>query len=362
MDNIFIEKINQEKNKLITYAQFIELALYHPLKGYYMRDRVKIGKDGDFITTSNVSPIFGAVFSKWFLYQVMNNGIDPYVCELGAGNGRFAKAFLDTWKNETDIPLSYYIVETSPYHKKLQEEILPIGEGVYQVEHLSELKPFHGLVFSNELFDAFPVHVIEKQNGQLFEVMIGWDGQQLIEKLEPLHNPNIFTFLETNQMSLLENQRIEIPLQMEVMLNEISNTVEKGIVATIDYGYTNEEWQLPEHRRGSLRGYYKHQMISDVILHPGEMDITTHIHFDHLIKKGEELGLHFLKKQRQDEFLVSAGILKELEDNYDPNPFSEKSKRNRAIRSLIMPGMSSYFHIVLQEKGTEVTDRNIFEK
>jgi SAM-dependent MidA family methyltransferase len=362
MQNIIIEKINQNSNQLISYADFIELALYHPTMGYYMRDQIKIGKSGDFITTSNISNVFGATFSKWFLNQVEKSGVEPVVCEIGAGNGRFAKSFLDTWKEETDIPLTYYIVETSPYHKKLQAELLSIGNEVVHIEHLSEVRPFKGMIFSNELFDALPVHVIEKQDDQLFEVKVGWDGKRFIEKLVQLDNPNISAFVKKQNIYLVNNQRMEIPLHMENVLKDIADSLENGIIATIDYGYTKEEWSNPSRQKGSLRGYYKHQMIMDVLTHPGEMDITSHIHFDWLIQKGEELGLRFLLKQRQDEFLVAAGILKELEDNYDPNPFSEKSKRNRAIRSLIMPGMSSYFQIVLQTKGSGITKESLFEK
>jgi SAM-dependent MidA family methyltransferase len=360
MQNFIIDKINQSSSQLISYADFIEHALYHPTLGYYMRDQVKIGKSGDFITTSNVSDIFGVIFSKWFLKQVTENNIEPAVCEIGAGNGRFAKAFLNTWTKNTDIPLTYYIVESSPYHRNLQKDVLPIGQNVFQITQLSDLKPFNGFIFSNELFDALPVHVIEMKGGQLYEVMIGWDGVEFKEQNLLLANPKILTFINDQKISLAENQRMEIPLQMESVIKDFSDTLGKGLVATIDYGYTKDEWKQPERRSGSLRGYYKHQMINNILIHPGEMDITHHIHFDWLIEKGEEYGLQFLLKNRQDEFLIAAGILKELEENYDPNPFSETSKRNRAIRSLIVPGMSSYFHIILQEKETGLTVEQLF--
>jgi SAM-dependent MidA family methyltransferase len=360
MQNVIIEKIKQAPNQRINYAEFIELALYHPTMGYYMRNQVKIGKDGDFITSSNISDIFGSIFSKWFLKQVKENNIEPSVCEIGAGNGRFAKAFLDSWIKNTDIPLTYYIVEASPYHRQLQQDILPIGENVFHVEQLTQLKPFDGLIISNELFDALPVHVIEKRNGQLYEVMVGWSEEGFIEHSDPLFNPIIQTYIDEQNITLVENQRIEIPVQMGSMLKAISTSIEKGLIVTIDYGYTKDEWKNPARKSGSLRGYHKHQMISNVLLHPGEMDITHHIHFDALINIGNKLGLAFILKNRQDEFLVAAGLLKELEDNYDPNPFSEKSKHNRAIRSLIMPGMSSYFHIVIQQKGINLTVENLF--
>jgi SAM-dependent MidA family methyltransferase len=360
MQNIMIEKIKQSNHQKISYAEFIETALYHPTKGYYMRNQMKIGKSGDFITTSNVSDIFGMIFSKWFLKQVKENNIAPAVCEIGAGNGRFAKAFLDSWSTATDIPLTYNIVESSPYHKQLQQEILPIGKNCYQFNDLIDLKPFNGLIISNELFDALPVHVIEKRNGELFEVMVGWDEKQFVEQRVPLVNPAIQSFIDDQNITLIENQRIEIPLKMESMLNSISNSLGKGLVVTIDYGYTSDEWKSPARKSGSLRGYHKHQMISNVLLHPGEIDITHHIHFDSLIQIGEKYSLEFLLKNRQDEFLIAAGLLKELEDHYDPNPFSERGKRNRAIRSLVMPGMSSFFHVVIQQKGTSLTVDRLF--
>jgi SAM-dependent MidA family methyltransferase len=360
MQDFIIEKIKNTSDQLITYAEYIELALYHPTKGYYMREEMKIGKSGDFITTSNVSDIFGSIFSKWFLKQVEDNEITPTVCEIGAGNGRFAHAFLDHWVKHTDIPITYYIVETSPYHRQLQKEILPIGNNVIHIDKISEITPFQGLIFSNELFDALPVHVIKKTAGDLYEVMIGIDKNGLKEELIPLSNPKIIDYLNSQKISLSNNQRFEIPLEMENVLKSISQTMEKGLVVTIDYGYTNNEWMEPARKSGSLRGYYKHQMISEILLNPGEMDITHHIHFDGLISKGEQLGLNFITMKRQDEFLIAAGILNELEENYDPNPFSERSKRNRAIRSLILPGMSSFFHIIIQEKETELIEGNLF--
>jgi SAM-dependent MidA family methyltransferase len=360
MQKIIIEKIKQAPHHRISYAEFIELALYHPTLGYYMRNQVKIGKSGDFITTSNVSDIFGSIFSKWFLKQVKENNIAPAVCEIGAGNGRFAKAFLDSWCRITDIPLTYFIVETSPYHRQLQQEILPIGKNVIQVNEFLELQPFDGLIISNELFDALPVHVIEMRNGVLMEVMVGWNEEQFIEHCVPLVNPTILAYIDEQKIILVENQRIEIPLQMESMLKTISTSIGKGLIVTIDYGYTADEWKDPARKSGSLRGYHKHQMINDILIHPGEMDITHHIHLDSLIRIGEKLGLAFLLKKRQDEFLLAAGILQELQENFDSNPFSEKSKRNRAIRSLVMPGMSSFFHIIIQQKGIHLNKELMF--
>ena len=129
---------------------------------------------------------------------------------------------------------------------------------VKYVKSLEELKEFSGMVFSNELFDAFPVHVIEKRENQLFEVMIGMENGQLIERLVPLNNRDILNFIDDYQLTLVEGQRIEICLKMEEMISQISQVLQKGLVVTIDYGYTQEEWKEPLRKDGSLRGYYQH--------------------------------------------------------------------------------------------------------
>lgn len=363
MINYLNELISKSPSKLISYADFISAALYHPDFGYYMKESPKIGRQGDFITTSNISDVYGRLVAKWFSSLCIKWNIPPAFYEIGAGNGRFAHAFLQEWHETIRTPLHYTIVETSPYHRKLQMELLKSYPSVFQARSLDELEGIKGMVFSNELFDALPVHVIEKEQGQLFEVMIGLKNDQLIEQSVPLTNEEVLKFLKESNLNLRDNQRIEVPIAMKKMVEEIAGCVSKGLIVTADYGYSDEEWEDPRRRKGSLRGYSQHQMIENVLSNPGEIDITTHIHLDYLIQIGNEVDLKFVTKLRQDEFLLKAGILEELENHFDPNPFSEVSKRNRAIRSLIMPGgLSSYFHIVIQQKGLMVPKQELFQK
>lgn len=344
--------VNHSNHKRITYAEFIRAALYHPEQGYYMKNDIKIGRSGDFITTSNVSDIYGKIIAKWYAVNHLKYKLPAAVCEIGGGTGRFAKAFLEGWEQYSSVPLTYWLVEASPYHRQLQAEKLVGFNNFVQNQNINELRDFTGLIFSNELFDALSVHVIEKRGGELCEVMITSGEHGLKEVLVPLENQEILTFVEKNGVYLNEGQRIEIPLEMEEMVKSISEMLTRGIVFTVDYGYTREEWQRPERKNGSLRGYYRQQMYEDVLQFPGMMDITSHVHFDALIRSGEEHNLKLKVKQRQDEFLLTAGILDELANTYDPDPFSEQSKLNRAIKSLVLPGgMSSAFHVIIQEKG-----------
>ncbi|WP_210365922.1 SAM-dependent methyltransferase [Bacillus sp. REN3] len=354
MKEIIKQRIAATEQQMITYADFIECALYHPEKGYYMKDVPKIGRGGDFYTTSNVSDVFGRLMGKWYANNTGKLNLGRTVCEIGGGNGRFAKAFIQGWNETSAEPLLYYLVETSPYHKQLQKELLSeiTGAKVLYFEDYRETGMKEGLIFSNELFDAFPVHVIENHKGVIHEVFVGYEEGNFVEKLLPAENKEIFRFLKEGDIGLAEGQRMEVPLGMEPFLRSISEKLDKGILISVDYGYTKKEWMQPGRRNGSLRGYYKHQLYKDILQHPGEMDITSHVHFDALIAQGKKYGLDFFQKKRQDEFLLSIGILEELAEHRDSNPFSEASKQNRAIRSLIMPGgISQSFSVIIQGKN-----------
>jgi SAM-dependent MidA family methyltransferase len=342
---------------MISYADYIAAALYHPEQGYYMKSGEKIGRGGDFFTTSNVYAIYGQLVAKWYQSKHELLHLPAAVCELGGGNGRFARAFLEGWYTCTSIPLRYYLVETSPYHRKLQEKALKEYDGVSFYHDIGELDDFEGLVFSNELFDALPVHVIRKKQGKLQEVMVTFTDDLFTESYVPLENDDIAAFIGKHGIELDEGQRMEIPLEMGNIVRKMADVMSKGLVVTVDYGYTKGEWQQPARREGSLRGYYRHEMKHNILEHPGMMDITSHVHFDILAEQGEERGLKLISKARQDEFLVSLGILDELAVNADPNPFSENGKRNRAIKSLIMPGgISDSFQVLIQGKGNALVE------
>jgi SAM-dependent MidA family methyltransferase len=253
--------------------------------------------------------------------------------------------------------LQYYIIESSPFHRRLQSEKLAFCEKVHQFESLHELKTkigsFNGIVFSNELFDAFPVDVVTKKDDTFYEIRVSLnENDDLFEVVEPCEKKELTDWLKKRKIEMVEDQRMEIPLAMDQFIIEIGNWIEKGIVITVDYGYVTEQWSKPERKDGSLRGYFNHQLINNPLQRPGEMDLTTHIHFDSLIESAKVADLKLEGFYRQDEFLLKAGILRYLQDHYDPNPFSEISKQNRAVRSLISDqSISSSFHTILQSKG-----------
>ncbi|WP_163102603.1 class I SAM-dependent methyltransferase [Peribacillus alkalitolerans] len=364
MKKIISDLLSQSEGNTISFQKFMETVLYHPKKGYYSRAENKIGSDGDFYTSSNVGDIFGRLLGRWFLQIFEKTSLPLEILEIGGGTGKIAGDLLSFIKEQSPAianKLQYTIVERSPFHQDLQRQRLNDFKNVRFVQDIESINDFDGIVFSNELFDAFPVQIIEKKNGQLFELFVGMDEDSFIEKLKKLEDETILTYLHKYNVRLNEGQRLEIPLMMEHYFSSLLEKLNHAVLLTIDYGYTSEEWSLPEHRQGSIRGFYKHKLIEHPFSNLGEMDLTTHIHFDTLLEIGKEKGVHSDSLLEQSRFLLQAGILEELQECFDPNPFSEISKRNRAVRNMLLPGgISSYFRTLIQVKDFPIDVDNLF--
>lgn len=353
--------IKSSNESSISYSDYISLALYDNELGYYMKDKKKIGKEGDFYTSSNVHSVFGKVLARVFIQLVQKKILPPIICEIGAGTGRLANFILDEWMKVDPLTfekLTYYIVEMSPYHRKEQISTIARIDKVKQFQSIAEMTQtigkFTGIVFSNELFDAFPVDVVQKKKNKIFEVRVSIEDENLVETLVPCEKIELLNWLKENDISLENGQRMEIPIAMNEWLEQTKEWFEKGIMITIDYGYTKDEWMEPIHWEGSLRGFYKHAMIPNPLLHPGDMDLTTHIHLDAVIQAGKKVNMKLLAMLKQYQFLLRGGILDYLQDHYDPNPFSEVSKQNRAIRTLLADdGISSSFTVLIQQKNLD---------
>lgn len=150
---------------------------------------------------------------------------------------------------------------------------------------------------------------------------------------------------------LAEGQRFEVPIAMEEYIKEIAKWFQRGVCITVDYGYTKEEWMHPAHQEGSLRGYYEHKLIRNPLAYPGEMDLTTHIHWDELKEMFSLQGMNMVWHKKQSEFLLAAGILELLTNHQDQDPFSEIQKQNRAVHSMILSGgLGSACDVVIHTK------------
>lgn len=354
------EILKKKSNPPWSYKEFMETALYDPDAGYYMKKTIKLGNKGDFYTSNHVHPVFQKTFGRFFVDVIRKENLSPIICEWGAGDGRFAKNILKYIKNNDEElyeHISYLIIEASPFHQAILLENLSEYKDkikVFSTEQQAQVSypVLEGIVFSNELIDAFPVHVVEKRNGELYEVMVDWVDDRFVEKTVLNQNKQLEDWLLKYGPELPENHRMEVCLSMVRWINNIHQWLQKGLLITVDYGYSNEELLLMERREGSLRGYYKHEMVNDPLKNPGEMDLTAHIQWDAFRKINDSNDAKEIFHDKQDKFLIHAGLFTFLNNAAGANPFSEAYKENRAIQSLVHPGgISSSFHVNVQGKG-----------
>ncbi|WP_078577037.1 class I SAM-dependent methyltransferase [Salipaludibacillus agaradhaerens] len=339
------------------FAEYMEVALYDPAVGYYMQPEVKLGYKGDFYTSNHVHPVFAETLALYFMTVIKTQRLSPFICEWGAGDGQFANHALSYLKNQfPDFynKLTYIILETSPYHRKVIEEKLQAHKKAISLyssfaEITKSITSFEGIVFSNELIDAFPVHRVKMADSGLQEIKVALQDNQLVEITVPCENTDIINWLDTYGPKLPEGYSTEVNLALKEWMNQIRSWLNKGLLVTIDYGYKNDELVQPHRKDGSIRGYKNHHLVTNPLIKPGEMDLTAHVAWDAFNQLAEEQGFITSYHGSQEQFLIKSGILTFLDAEAHLNPFSEAFKKNQAIQSLLHPsGMSAFFQVNIQ--------------
>lgn len=360
-----IATIQQSPYQRITFRDYMSMALYHPTHGYYNREHQKIGRQGDFYTNSTVGSIYGVVWARRFISAWEEQGIMDatdaplVILEIGGGNGDFAKAVLDDIRDHFPViytRLQYLISEQSEFHRTLQEEKL--REHVDRYTILSELEDARKtaigkptIVFSNELFDALPVALIRHENDHDLECWVQVTNGQLTMTWLPLEDEHIRQYLATSSLQMPSGYIREVAVEGQQLYTQIASVMDEGFIFTVDYGWTNAELLQPERRDGTLMGYYQHRHVADVLQRPGEIDMTTHVHFDDLMQWGSAHRFETVSFNTQREWLLQEGVLQYLTEHQDPDPFSPVAKQNRAIVQLISPGgMGDTFKVLTQRR------------
>ncbi|MBC8413408.1 MAG: SAM-dependent methyltransferase [Nitrospira sp.] len=345
----------------MTFEQFMKLALYHPEEGYYSSPDIRIGRDGDFFTSPHLHPSFGAVIAKQLLemWQITGRPDQFSVVEMGAGAGYLCKDIMDyllttTKQNSSFIrALDYCIVEPFSHFKKLQKKTIgDYSADINWFSSLNELSGITGCILSNELLDAFSVHVIEMQD-ELKEIYVDYNGSEFTEQPDKLSNLLIHDYINLFSIAFPAGYRTEVNLQMKDWLHDVAKSLDSGFVMSIDYGYSNAEYYTPERSSGTLLCYYNHEYNNNPYQHIGSQDMTAHVNFSALKIWGEQLGLQTVGYASQGTFLVSAGIDEVISELYS-NP-DEYTKNISQIKGLIMPqGMGESHRVMIQCKGIEV--------
>jgi SAM-dependent MidA family methyltransferase len=342
----------------ITFAEYMALCLYHPEFGYYMVTRQRIGKGGDFFTSSSVHALFGRLVARQLkqMWEVMGRGAFT-IAEQGAGEGHLCLDILDAAAEEFPefySQLIYRMIEVSPDNRARQESLLAGHQDRVVWCELEDVAGMEGCFLSNELVDAFPVHLIERHGEEFQEVFVTGGQGTLAEELRPPSAPEIAHHFRWLGVVPGEGNRAEVNLEAVRWIRRIAGLLRRGFVLTIDYGYPAEVLYAPSRRSGTLLCYHQHAVAENPYERIGAQDITAHVDFTALQRAGEEEGLVPLYFGEQYRFLMALGFVEALME-LQAREADEKSARNLRLilKNLILPegGMGETFKILVQGKA-----------
>lgn len=351
----------------IPFVRFMELALYHPQYGYYMRAPEdpageRIGRQGDFYTSSDVHPILGRAIARQIRQVDERLGHpDPFtLVEMGPGKGLLARDILADC--EAQAPsfsrrLRYLLIERSPAMRAEQQAALAPwldrpGAAAW-VEGLEALGTggIVGALLSNELVDAFPVHRVVVQGGTLREIYVDARDGRFLERVGPLSTPGLLELwrrVADTDRGPLDGHRAELNLAALDWMKEVGRVLGRGIVLTIDYGHTAQDLYGPERRRGTLLCYHAQTVNEDPYSRVGLQDITAHVDFSSLAEAGESAGLAVAGFTNQMSFLMGLGVERMLE------ALKPESPEYRSAVHLLRPdGMGRTFKVLVQQRGLD---------
>ena len=350
----------------------MELALYCPVYGYYEKEADTVGRRGDFYTSVSVGPLFGELlalqFSQW-LDQLSDAHAEAVsqsrptaklsLVEAGAHKGDLARDIL-VWLRQQRPDLlksvEYVVVEPSAVRQNWQRQTLESFPEVGWVDGIEKLPPTTGIIFSNELLDAFPVHrwFWDAPGHAWREWRVSFEAGQLVwvrpDAIPTQHNESSRcpSWPEEILSRLPDGFVTETSAAAEEWWANAARVLRKGRLLTIDYGLTPEEKMAPERLGGTLRAYKSHAPAADVLANPGEQDLTAHIDLGSLSQIGEGEGLRTETLTSQEQFLtrIAAAVLKS-----DVQFGAWTAQRTRQFQTLTHPGhLGRAFRVLVQAR------------
>lgn len=335
----------------ISFAEFMELSLYHPELGYYARAAQKTGRAGDFFTSVDVGPIFGELLAKQFgdMYRVLlHESPTPNpqslafdLVEAGAGNGRLARDVLDAAQRidpEFYSAIRLSLVEQSPAARAAQKETLGPHASLLGHSGVELPEDIRGVVFANELLDALPAHAVVMTENGLREVFVDVADGHFVERLQDPSTARIADYLSRAGAVMHTGARAEVNLAAEDWITRAANTLRKGFLLIIDYGHEEARLYGGSHATGTLTSFKRHTQMADFLQEPGECDITSHVDLTAVTHTAERAGLDVLGRLDQTYFLLGLGVA-----DLEGMPLKERL----ALKTLLLPGGLGSTHKVL---------------
>ena len=288
----------------ITFAEWMQAALYHPEHGYYRRRRPTVGTDGDFLTSPEVHPIFGAAVAAAVsdAWRELGRPAPFPVVEVGPGTAALAESMLRNLDQEAAQAISLTLVEPNRFAAARQRERLGDFPRIDWAEDLAEIPPASAhLIIANELLDALPVHRLAYCRGWR-ELRVGWDDARgFHDAPAPVADPALLAPLA--DISPEPGTIAEVSPARAEMISVLAARLGSGFLLLFDYGYPRADLYAPHHRQGTLATARRHVPGDDPYAHPGDQDLTTHIDLDQVREAAFAAGLSPLPVLSQADWL-----------------------------------------------------------
>jgi SAM-dependent MidA family methyltransferase len=383
LTDVIIERIKANPKRRITFAEYMDMALYHPESGYYSTQALNLGKSGDFFTSVHLGADFGEMLAVQFaqMWQILGKPTPFTLVEMGAGQGYLAKDILNYLQQQHEdlfTVLEYIFIEKSNNLRELQQQKLDdfqkkINQNINlrwcnleEIENNSVV----GCFFSNELVDAFPVHQFTLTAGELQEVYVGLAEKSDISDVEDSPNfaeiidePSTFRLSEYFQLDEIDisnypdEYRSEVNLAALDWLTLLGTKLQQGYILTIDYGYPASRYYNPRRNQGTLQCYYQHKRHNNPYILVGQQDITAHVDFTALERWGESCGLHKVGFTQQALFLMALGLGERISSLSESKlPLLDMLRRRDSLHQLLDPLGVGGFGVLLQSKGLSMTE------
>lgn len=353
----------KEQNGWLSFAKFMQLALYAPSLGYYAAGSQKFGDikkgGGDFVTAPEISPLFAQTLTNQItqVLQLTNGNI----LELGAGTGKLAADILLTLAQLAPdfkgVPSKYFILEVSDHLRQIQLETLQKKlpqDLIQRVEWLNVLPAsFDGVIIGNEVLDAIPVHIVLTAADGIFErgIVVEGDGFSWQDKV--ITEQSLLG--QVTKLNLPEGYITEICPAAAGLIASLASVLDHGVILMIDYGFAAREYYHPQRNQGTLMCHYQHYAHTEPLINVGLQDITAHVDFTSIAHAGVNNGLRLNGFCSQAQFLMNCGIL-DVMSQVSPHDMARYAPLAAAAQKLLSPAeMGDLFKVIAFSKNIDTT-------
>ena len=369
---VISDRIANSPQHRITFAEYMELALYHPTHGYYASSGARISAGGDFLTSPHLADDFGETIAiqLYQIWQILGEPQPFSIVEMGAGQGLLAAQILDYARRvypDFFRSIDYLIIEIAPAMIAVQQlrlKDLPVRWCEWI--DLND-RSIVGCFLSNELIDALPVHQVTVVKDRLQEVYVTNDDKSnsFTEVIGELSTDTLTQYWQLNHVNLLNGRypaeyRTEVNLAALTWLERVFKKLQRGYIISIDYGYTADRYYNPMRSQGTLQCYYQHAYHNDPYINIGNQDITAHVDFTALQNQGDLLGLNTIGFIQQGMFLMALGLGERIAAISTSNgDIQSLLRRRQNLHQLIDPMGLGKFGVLIQSQGLTPDEQGI---